>query len=70
MELLDVVKKRYSCRAYQDRPVEAEKLDKILDAGRLAFKPCGSFLMTVFFSIFLRTGMVVSSECPEQVIGT
>jgi nitroreductase len=36
MELLDAVKKRYSCRAYQDRPVESEKLDKILDAARLA----------------------------------
>jgi nitroreductase len=36
MELLEAVKKRYSCRAYQDRPVETEKLDKILDAARLA----------------------------------
>jgi hypothetical protein len=70
MELFEAIQKRYSCRAYQNQPVESEKLEKILNAGRLAFKPCGSFLMTVFFSIFLRTGMVVSSECPEQVIGT
>jgi nitroreductase len=36
MELFETIKKRYSCRAYQNRPVESEKLDKILDAARLA----------------------------------
>lgn len=36
MELFEIIKKRYSCRAYQNRPVESEKLDKILDAARLA----------------------------------
>jgi nitroreductase len=36
MDLMEAIKKRYSCRAYQNRPVESEKLDKILDAARLA----------------------------------
>jgi nitroreductase len=36
MELLETIKKRYSCRSYQNRPVESEKLEKILDAARLA----------------------------------
>jgi nitroreductase len=36
MELFEAIKKRYSCRAYQKRPVEPEKIDKILDAARLA----------------------------------
>jgi len=36
MEFLEVIKKRYSCRSYQNRPIESEKLDKILDAARLA----------------------------------
>jgi nitroreductase len=36
MELFEAIKKRYSCRAYQNKPVESEKLDKILDAARLA----------------------------------
>jgi nitroreductase len=36
MELLDAVKERYSCRAYQARPVETEKLNTILDAARMA----------------------------------
>ena len=36
MEFKDVIKKRYSCKKYSDRQVEAEKLDVILNAGRLA----------------------------------
>ncbi|MHC4458935.1 MAG: nitroreductase family protein [Planctomycetota bacterium] len=36
MEVLEAIRKRYSCRAYQDRPVEQEKLDVILEAARLA----------------------------------
>ena len=36
MEFSEVVKNRYSCKKYSDRPVEAEKLEAILEAGRLA----------------------------------
>ena len=36
MEFKDVVKNRYSCKKYSDRPVEADKLAAILNAGRLA----------------------------------
>lgn len=36
MEFKDVVKKRYSCKSYDGRKVEQEKLDAILEAGRLA----------------------------------
>lgn len=36
MELMEAIRQRYSCRAYLDTPVEAEKLDFILEAGRLA----------------------------------
>jgi len=36
MTVLEAIKKRYSCRAYQDKPVEAEKLQQILEAARLA----------------------------------
>jgi nitroreductase len=36
MTVLDAIRKRYSCRAYQDRPVEREKLEQILEAARLA----------------------------------
>ena len=36
MEFKEVIKKRYSCKKYSDRKVEKEKLDAILNAGRLA----------------------------------
>ena len=37
MEFFDVVRDRYSCRQFDSsKPVEDEKLDKILEAGRLA----------------------------------
>ena len=36
MEFKEVVKNRYSCKKYSDRRVEADKLNAILNAGRLA----------------------------------
>lgn len=36
MDFLSMAKHRYSVRQYQDLPVEAEKLQKILEAGRVA----------------------------------
>ena len=36
MEFKEVVKNRYSCKKYNDRQVESEKLTAILEAGRLA----------------------------------
>ena len=40
MEFLELVKSRYSVRSYQPRPVEQDKLDRVLEAVRLA--PSGS----------------------------
>ena len=36
MEFKQLVKARYSCKKYSARPLEQEKLDAILEAGRLA----------------------------------
>ena len=36
MEFKSVIQNRYSCKRYSDRPVEVEKLQAILEAGRLA----------------------------------
>jgi len=36
MTILEAIRNRYSCRAYQDRAVEQEKLEKIFEAARLA----------------------------------
>ncbi|MCH5162077.1 MAG: nitroreductase family protein [Clostridiales bacterium] len=36
MEFFEVVKNRYSCKKFGGKPVEKEKLDRVLEAGRLA----------------------------------
>ena len=36
MDFKDVIKNRYSCKKYSARPVEPEKIEAILEAGRLA----------------------------------
>jgi nitroreductase len=36
MEFKEVIKKRYSCKKYSSRQVEQEKLEAIIEAGRLA----------------------------------
>lgn len=36
MNYNELIQKRYSCRSYQEKAVEKEKLDMILEAGRLA----------------------------------
>jgi len=36
MDVFDAIRKRRSVRSYQDRPVEKEKLEKVLEAARLA----------------------------------
>ncbi len=40
MDVQEAIRQRYSVRAYEDRPVEQEKLDAVLEAARLA--PSGS----------------------------
>ena len=36
MTVYEAIRKRYSCRAFQDKPIEKEKLDSLLEAARLA----------------------------------
>ena len=36
MEFLELVADRYSVRSFSDRPIEPEKMEKILKTGQLA----------------------------------
>ena len=36
MDVMDAIRARYSCRAYLDNPIEKDKLDKVMEAARLA----------------------------------
>jgi nitroreductase len=40
--LLDLIRRRQSERSYLDRPVEKEKLERILEAGRMAPSACNA----------------------------
>jgi len=40
VEMLELILKRQSERKYSDKPMEQEKLDRILDAGRMAPSAC------------------------------
>jgi nitroreductase len=42
MAFLKLASERYSVRKFSDAPVEKEKLDKILEAGRLAPTACNN----------------------------
>ena len=36
MDFLDLAKERYSCRFFSDKPIEEDKINKILESARLA----------------------------------
>ena len=36
MSLIEIIQNRYSCRSYLEKEIEQEKLEKILEAARLA----------------------------------
>ena len=42
MELFEALEKRQSCRNYSSRPVEMEKLIKMVEAARIAPSACNS----------------------------
>ncbi|MEN8153516.1 MAG: nitroreductase family protein [Acidobacteriota bacterium] len=42
MEFMELVKKRYSCRKYLEKPVEREKVEKCIETARLAPSACNS----------------------------
>lgn len=48
MSFAELTRSRYSCRAYESRPVEADKLDVILEAGRIAPSACNKHPTRVF----------------------
>ncbi len=62
MTVIEAIRKRYSCRAYQQRPIEQEKLDQLLEAARLA--PSAKNLQDWRFVV------VTDKEKKSQVAGT
>jgi nitroreductase len=42
MEFLELVKDRYSVRSYKPKPIEPEKMSKVLESGRIAPTACNN----------------------------
>lgn len=63
MEALELIRTRRSTRKFQERPVEQELLDKIIEAGRYA--PSGGNCQSTHF--FVITDQNVLSELAELV---
>jgi nitroreductase len=70
MEFFDVVRNRYSVRKYQAKAVEQDKLDRVLEAARLA--PSGSNRQPWKF-VVVRDAEVrarlVAACCDQQFVG-
>lgn len=65
MEFFEVVKRRHSVRSYQDKPVEEEKLEKILEAVNSA--PSAGNLQS--FSVFIIKDLKKRKELAEAAQG-
>lgn len=55
MEFEDIIRKRISVRKFSDKKLEQEKLDKILEAGRLA--PTAKNSQPIKIYVVQRRGM-------------
>jgi nitroreductase len=70
MELYEAIKKRYSVRAYKAKPVEEDKLSRILEAARLA--PSGSNRQPWKFVVVRDAEtrkQLVSACCDQDFVG-
>lgn len=62
MDFLQLAKSRYSCRSYKNVPVEKEKLERILEAGRVAPSACN--LQPFYFIV------ITDEDLKEKVAAT
>ncbi len=66
MDLYEAIEKRYSVRSYQDKPIEEDKLGRVLDAGRIA--PSGhnrqDWKFVVALDVEVRQALADAAEQP------
>lgn len=58
MDFLELAKNRYSERFFDPKPVEQEKLDKILEAGRIVPTAC-NYQPQKFYLIRIQKSILV-----------
>jgi nitroreductase len=65
-EALDLIISRQSDRKYSDRPVEREKLDRIIEAGRMAPSACNAqpwkFILVTDHDLIVRIAEAASAK--------
>ena len=67
MSFAELVKERYSVRKFDSRPIEQEKLDEILEAGRLA--PTGCNYQPQRILVVQGEGLEQMSACTPMRFG-
>jgi len=66
---LDLVNKRQSDRAYLDKPVEKEKLERILEAGRLAPSACNAQPWKFIVVTDPAKRLLIADACSSKALG-
>jgi nitroreductase len=66
---LDLVNKRQSDRAYLDKPVEKEKLERILEAGRLAPSACNAQPWKFIVVTAPDKRLLIADACSSKALG-
>lgn len=67
MDFAQVIKDRYSCKKYDGKPVTAEQLSSILEAGRLAPTPRTCRSSIFMLSSPLRGWLKLTSSLPAAM---
>lgn len=69
ISFLELVKKRQSDRAYLDKPVEKEKLERIIEAGRLAPSACNAQPWKFIVVTNHEKRMKIADACSNRALG-
>ncbi len=65
MSFAELTKSRYSCRHYEDRPVPAEALEAIIEAGRVAPSACNNHPTRIIVCNTAETLEKAAASCPR-----
>ena len=63
MTFFELAKSRYSVRSFQNRPIEEEKLNLILEAGRVAPTACNNQPQKIFIAKSAESRQKLASVC-------
>ena len=64
MTFFELAKSRYSVRNFQNTPIEAEKLNQILEAGRIAPTACNNQPQKIYVAKSKESREKLASVCP------